>query len=101
MAYEGNIAPVQVMDSLNSAQFDAKRALRLSQEEIRKIISDLGDPATDIIYIDGVPINKKTELVRLNLAVSNKMEQLSTMSTTIMSVFSELYKMEKALGGQS
>jgi len=100
MAYEGNIAPVQVAEQLNNVNFDVKRALRASQAEINAMISDIGDPNKKSIVINGQEIDK-TNTVQLTLAVNNRMDQLSTQSTTILSVFSELYKLEKSLGGTS
>jgi len=103
MAYEGNIAPVQVLEQLNSVHYDVKRALKVSQEEINTMISDIGDPSKKIIIINGQQMDKtsSTYTIQLSLAVNNRLEQLSTQSTTILSVFSELYKMEKSLGGTS
>ena len=97
MAFNGLVSIGQINEELNGAQFDVKRSLRVNQEEINKIISDLGDNTTDFITIDGQTINKKTELTRLSLAVSNKMDQLQNTSSTIVSVFSQLFAMEKSL----
>jgi archaellum component FlaF (FlaF/FlaG flagellin family) len=100
MAYQGNISPAQVNAQLNNVHYDVKMALRATQSEITQLISDLGDPDKTTITVDGRVI-KKSDTVTLQLAVSNKLEQLSNQSTTILSVFSELYKLEKSLGGTS
>jgi len=100
MAYQGNISPVQVAEQLNNVNYDVKRALRASQQEINTMISDLGNPNKSVITINGQPIDKKNTF-QLTIAVNDRMEQLSTQSTTILSVFSELYKLEKSLGGTS
>lgn len=99
MAYNGIVSINDVNNELNGAQFDVKRVLKQDQQEINKLISDLGDPNTDFITIDGQTINKKTELTRLSLAVSNKMDELQNSSSTIIGVFSTLFQMEKTLTG--
>ena len=100
MAYQGVVSPVQVSEQLNNTHYDVKRALKASQAEINTMISDLGDPSKKNVTINGVPISKENTL-QLTIAINDRMEQLSTQSTTILSVFSELYKLEKSLGGTS
>lgn len=98
MAFQGNIPVGKVTDALNSINFDAKRAVRETQAEVTKLISDLGDPNNDFIVIDGQSINKKTETARLTLAINNKMDNLTNQSTTVISLISEMFKLEKSIG---
>jgi len=98
MVYQGNIAPVQVSEELNNVHYDVKRALKASQDEINTMISDLGDPTKKTLTINGQQIDK-LNTTQLSLAVNNRMDQLSTQSTTILSVFSQLFQLEKTLSG--
>ena len=101
MVYQGVVSPAQLTVGFNNVHFDAKAALRASQNEIRELISELGDPDKDLI-IDGKRYRGAEKFsAAATLALNNKMEQLSSSTTTILSVFSELYKMEKSLGGQT
>ena len=99
MAYQGNISAVEVSDQLVNARFDVKRALRVSQDGIAQLISDLGDNTKTSVVIDGRTISK-SDTITLGLAVSNKMEQLQNQTQSIVSIFSELFRLEKTLGGQ-
>ncbi len=98
MAYQGIPSPAAITDELNGARFDVKRAIRVSQAEISQIISDMGDETKTTIVIDGKEI-KKSDTITLSLAVQNKMDSLQNQTTTILSVFSQLFSMEKSLGG--
>jgi hypothetical protein len=100
MAYEGNIAPVQVNEGLNNVHFDVKKALRITQSDINDLISEMADPNQSTITIDGRTINK-TDTVTLQLALSNKMNNLQNQTTTILSVFTQMYQMEKSVGSSS
>ncbi len=100
MAFEGNIAPVQVTEGLNNVHYDVKRALRVTQADIDTIISDMADETKTTITIDGRTISK-SDTVTLQLAVSDKMNNLQNQTTTILSVFQQMYTMEKSLGNSS
>jgi hypothetical protein len=100
MAFEGNISPVQITQGLNNVHYDVKRALRVTQADINSLISDMADPDKTSLTIDGRKINK-SDTVTLQLALSNKMNQLENQTTTILSVFTEMYKMEKSIGSSS
>jgi hypothetical protein len=100
MAYHGNISPVQVNQELNNVHYDVKKALRVTQSEVSQLISDMGDPDKTTITIDGREI-KKSDTITLQIAVTNKMDQLSNQTTTILSVFQQMFAMEKSLGGSS
>lgn len=100
MPYEGNIAPVQITQGLNNVHYDVKHALRVTQSDIDGLISDMADPAKTAITIDGRTISK-SDTVTLQLALSDKMNRLENQTTSILSVFTEMYKMEKSVGGQS
>ena len=100
MAYQGNISPVQVTEELNNVHYDVKKALRITQSEISQLISDMADPNKTTITIDGREI-KKTDTVTMQIAVTNKMDQLSNQTTTILSVFQQMFAMEKSLGSSS
>jgi hypothetical protein len=100
MVYEGNIAPIQVEGQLNSSFFDAKGALKNTQIQINDIIAAYADP-NQVLVIDGQKFTTQAEKdsEAAILAVNNKMQQLQNQSTTIISVFSQLFQMEKSLGG--
>jgi len=99
MAYQGVVSPSSVTEELNYVHFDVKKALRASQDQIKQLISDFADPNKDLV-IDGKRFSGANKFgPAASLALTNKMEQLSSSTTTILSVFTELYKMEKTLGG--
>jgi hypothetical protein len=102
MAYQGNVAPIQVMDSLNGTNLDVKRALKNTQSQINDIIAAFADPNRPLV-IDGRKFTTEAEKnsQACILAVNNKMEQLQNQNTTIVSVFSELFRLEKSIGGGS
>lgn len=101
MAYRGVVSPAQLTESFNNVHFDAKTALRASQSQIQELISELGDPDKDLV-IDGRRYKGADKFnPAATLALNNKMEQLSSSTTTILSVFTELYRLEKQLGGQT
>ena len=101
MAYQGVVSPAQLTERLNNVHYDVKTALRASQSQIGELISELGDPDKDLV-IDGRRYKGAEKFsAAATLALNNKMEQLSSSTTTIISVFSELYRMEKQLGGQT
>ena len=99
MAYQGVISPSELTAKLNYVHFDVKKALRDSQSQIKQILSDFADPNKDLI-IDGMrfPASQKYGAAA-SLALTDKMAKLSDSTTTILSVFTELYKMEKSLSG--
>lgn len=73
----------------------------MSQNQIGELITELGDPDKDLI-IDGRRFKGADKFgAAATLALNNKMEQLSSSTTTIISVFSELYRLERQLGGQT
>lgn len=99
MVYQGVISPVQVTEGLNNVHFDVKAAVRASQSEIRILIDELGDPNKDLI-VDGKKYSGSEKFgAAASLALTNKMAQLQDTTTSIIGVFSELYKLEKSLGG--
>lgn len=98
MAYQGVVSSAQVTDRLNNVHFDVKAAVRIAQSDIRQLISDMADPAKTFLVVDGRKIYK-SDATTLQIAVTNKLDELSNQTTTILSVFSELYKLEKSLGG--
>ncbi|MFH1709848.1 MAG: hypothetical protein ABH860_02105 [bacterium] len=101
MAYQGVIAPSQLTERLNYVHFDIKRAMRDSQNQIKQLLADFADPDKDLI-VDGVRFTPAQKYgAAASLAISDKMSKLSDTTTTMLSVFTELYKMEKALGGQT
>jgi hypothetical protein len=100
MTFSGNVPAIQVTESLNQIHYSPKTALRVSQQDIADLISDMADPNKTSIIIDGREIDKK-DTITLSLALNDKMERLQNQTTSIISVFSELYKLEKSLGGMS
>jgi hypothetical protein len=100
MVYQGVMSPEQITNDIVNARYDVKRAIKASQSEIAQLISDLGDDTKTTVTIDGQIIDK-SNTVALSLAVNNKMDQLSTQTTTIISVFQQMFALEKTLGGSS
>jgi len=99
MAYQGVVSPITVTERLNYVHFDVKTALKSSQTQINVLIDELGDPDKDLI-IDGKAYKGADKFsAAATLAVTNKMDQLQNSTTTILSVFTELYKLEKSIGG--
>ena len=99
MAYQGVVSPSAVTERLNYIHFDVKTALKASQSQITELIDELGDPAKDLV-IDGKRYKGADKFgAAATLAVTNKMDQLQNSTTTILSVFTELYKLEKSIGG--
>ena len=97
MAYEGFVPPSTLNDDFNNIKFDVKGALRISQQEIKTLIAELGDP-TQALIIDGKKFEGSDKFsTAATLALNNKMESLQNQTTSIISVFSELYKLEKSL----
>jgi hypothetical protein len=100
MAYTGNnVTPVQITSMLNENSVDPKSALRISQNLINSILKMMSDPNANLV-IDG---NVFTPAQKFNAAatllLNNKMEQLSNQTTSITTIFSELYKLEKSITG--
>lgn len=100
MAYDGNVAPVTVSENLNEIQYDVKTAMRLAQAQIKQLISDMANPDLTYLIIDGRKIYK-ADPITLNLALTDLMDRLQNQTQSILSVFSELYKMERSIGGGS
>jgi len=99
MAFTGNVPPVEVLSNLNGVNIDIKRGLRLSEQQIKDILSELADPNKDLI-IDGQRFSGADKVgPAATLAVNNKLEQITNQTTTMISVFAELFKLEKSLGG--
>jgi len=101
MAYQGVVSPSEMTAKLNYVHFDIKRTLRDSQAQIRQLISDFADPTKDLV-IDGIRFTPSQKYgAAAGMALTDKMSKLSDSTTTILSVFTELYKLEKSLGGAS
>ena len=99
MAYQGVVAPSSITERLNYVHFDVKRTLKDSQSQIRQLLSDFADPTKDLV-IDGIRFTASQKYgAAASLALTDKMSKLSDTTTTILSVFTELYKLEKSLGG--
>lgn len=96
MVYNGHVPPSFVTKIMADTGFDVKKIFRANQKEITGIIRDLGDATKTELIIDGISI-KKSDTFRLQIAISNKLESLSNQSSTLISVFNELYKIEKSL----
>ena len=99
MAYQGIVPTNQITEQLNDAHYDVKAALRITQNDINKLISDMADPTKTSITIDGRTI-LKSDTVTLQIAVNNKLDNLQNQSTTILAVFQQLFKMEQSITGQ-
>lgn len=97
MVYQGIFPADQVNAEINSSGFDVKRAMRVTQGQITEMIAEMADPNVTVMTIDGHSFDKIKDATALQLAVTDKLSRLEDQSTTIMAVFSELYKMEKTL----
>lgn len=100
MVYQGVVSAAQVTNQLNNVHYDVKAALRITQSEISQLISDMADPTKTSIVIDGRTINK-SDTATLSLAVSNKMDNLQNQTTTILSVFQQMFALEKTIGSSA
>jgi hypothetical protein len=96
MVFNGNVPPVEVNNAVANSNYDVKRAMRISQSEIKTLINDMADPTKLDIIIDGKRY-AKSDTITLSLALNNKMEALQNQTSSIISVFSELYKLEKSI----
>jgi hypothetical protein len=97
MVYQGVVPPNASIEGLNSIRFDIKRALRISQGEVSQLISDLSDQTKTKLIIDGRVIDK-TDTLTLGIAVNAKMERLQNQTSTMINVFTELFRIEKSIG---
>ena len=97
MTYQGITAPSSMASELNEEHFDVKKALRISQSDINALVDEMADPNKDLV-IDGKRFKgaDKTGTAAI-LALNNKMEQLQNQSSSIVSVFSTLFSLEKSL----
>ncbi len=100
MVYGGVVAPAQITEQLNNVHYDVKAAMKENQNEINDILDQMSDPNLTSITVDGRKISK-TDTVTLQLAISNKMDQLSNQTTTILSVFQQMFALEKSIGSSS
>jgi len=100
MVYGGAVAPAEITEQLNNVHFDVKAALKINQQEINDLISSMADPNQTSITVDGRTI-LKSDTVTLQLAINNKMDELSNQTTTILSVFQQMFALEKSIGSSS
>lgn len=92
------VSPIQADDALTNVPVDVKGAVRLSQDEIKSYIRMLADPTAALI-IDGVKFEGEDKFnAAATLLLTNKLEQLTNQSSSMISVLSELYKLEKSIG---
>ena len=99
MAYQGVVSPSTITQQLNYNRFDVKRTMKEAQGQIRQLLSDFADPTKDLV-IDGMRFTASQKYgAAASLALTDRMSKLSDTTTTILSVFTELYKLEKSLGG--
>jgi hypothetical protein len=99
MVFNGNVSPTEVNSTLANVNFDVKHGLRANQKEINDILAELSDSTKDLV-IDGQRFSGEDKFgTAATLVVNNKMEELQNSTTTIISVFSEMYKLEKSLSG--
>jgi hypothetical protein len=97
MVYQGVVPANASIEGLNNIRFDIKRALRLSQGEVSQLISDLSDETKTKLIIDGRVIDKKDTLT-LGIAVNTKLERLQNQTSTMINVFTEMFRIEKSIG---
>lgn len=97
MAYQGLFPTTEVTTEMNNEHFDVKRALRASQDDINTLVDELADPNKDLI-IDGRRFSGADKVgPAATLALNNKLQELENQSSSIVSVFSTLFSMEKSL----
>ena len=97
MVNQGVVSVNEVTEGTNNNHVDVKRALKLSFKEIRDLISQFASPNKPLI-IDGKEYwgdDKFSPAVLM--ALQDKMEQLQNRSTTILSIFDILLKLESKL----
>ena len=98
MVYQPVVPAADVTNELNGGVFDVKKALRISQEDINKLVDEMADSTKDLI-IDGRRFSGADKFgSAATLALNNKLEELQNQSTSIVSVFSTLFQLEKTLG---
>jgi hypothetical protein len=100
MVYGGAVAPAQITENLNNVHFDVKAALRINQHEISDLLDQMADPNQQSITIDGRVFADKSG-VAAQIAIENKMSNLSNQTTTILSVFQQMFALEKSIGGST
>ena len=100
MVYGGVVAPAQITEQVNNIHFDVKAAIKINQQEIKTLLDSMADPNQTFITVDGRKIDK-SDTVTLQLVMSNKMDELSNQTTTILSVFQQMFALEKSVGGSS
>ena len=98
MAYRGVVPTVAVNEELNNANFDVKKALRISQAQINELVSEIADPNKDLVIDGNVFHGPDKTNAAATVALNNKLESLSNQSTSIIGVFQQLYQLEKTLG---
>lgn len=92
------VSPIQADDALSNVPVDVKGAVRLTEAELKSYIRMMADPKASLI-IDGVEFKGEEKFnAAAALLLSNKLEQLSNQSSSMISVLSELYKLEKSIG---
>lgn len=100
MVYQSNVSPAQVTNQLNNVHYDVKKAIRVTQSEISQLISDMADSTKTFLLVDGRKIFK-SDGVTLQIAITNKMDNLQNQTTTILSVFQQMFALEKSLGSST
>ena len=87
----------EITRGVNSSHFDIKRAIKMSFSELKMLISDYADPDKALV-IDGRQYkgaDKNTAAA--TLALQNKYEQLQNRSSTMLSIFDALFKLQNKL----
>ena len=98
--YTGAVAPAQITEQLNNVHFDVKSALKINQSDINDLLDQMANPNTQSITIDGRVFADKNS-VAAQIAINNKMSDLSNQTTTILSVFQQMFALEKSIGGST
>jgi hypothetical protein len=99
MATNSSVPASAVVQSLNLTTSDPKSAMRLSQNRIKELLNELGDPNKPL-NIDGKLFYGTDKFsASTSLFLSNKMEELNNQTTSILSIFNELFRIEKSISG--
>jgi len=99
--YEGYVPPVQVSEQLNTREYDAKRGIRLGQNDIKRMLAELSDPNADLI-IDGIRFSPKRKFdADAIMMLNNKMSTTNNMIDAITGLVSASLAMDKTVSGMA
>ena len=97
--YSGIVPPVEGTKAINASSNDAATAIRNSEAQIKELVRELSDPSLPLV-IDGQEFWGDDKFkAAAQLALNNLLERLQNQSTSILSVLSELYRLEKTISG--